>query len=149
MIQESRKMAQTTSYISQHHQGYPAHQQPGSAFVVVDQQPVQREVFPYRLQLNWLLGFSIGKIILGSLLFITGIANVVIIRYDTQIAIGVWCGLTVGSDLTRRLFHTKSCKNARVDKVPRFVRNQFNFEYFSHCLRSRMTMSNSLVLLRN
>ena len=108
LIAESRKMAQTTSYIPQHHQGYFARQQPDSAFVVVDQQPIQREVFPYRLQLNWILGFSIMKCILGSLLFITGIANVVVVQYGTHIAIGVWCGLTVSSDPIRRLLHTKS-----------------------------------------
>ena len=35
------------------------------------------------------------KCIIGSLLFLAGIANVVIVRYDIHIGIGIWCGLTV------------------------------------------------------
>jgi len=82
----------------QYSQGYSFNQQQSSinsGFVVINQQPSRREVFPYRLQTNWILAFSIAKCILGSLLFITGIVNVAIVKYDTQIAFAIWCGLTI------------------------------------------------------
>ena len=74
-------------------------QQPGigNAFVVVDQQPSRREVFPYSLSVNGIFVFSILKCIVGSILFITGIVNVAVVKYDTMIAFGIWCGLTVST----------------------------------------------------
>ena len=95
-----KEMAQTSNVVPQYSQGYPLIQQQSrvnDTFVVVNQQPSLREVFPYRLHINWILAFGIAKCILGSLLFITGIVNVAIVRYDTKISFGIWCGLTVGS----------------------------------------------------
>ena len=73
-------MAQTSNFMPQYNQGY-----------------FFREVFPNRLQINWILVFGIAKCILGSLLFITGIVNVAIVEYNTKIAFAIWCGLTVSS----------------------------------------------------
>ena len=75
-------------------------QQPGggNAFVVIDQRPSRREAFPYSLSVNGILVFSILKCFVGSLLFITGIVNVAIVKYDTMIAFGIWCGLTVSTN---------------------------------------------------
>jgi len=82
----------------QYSQGYSFNQQQSSinsGFVVINQQPSRREVFPYRLQTSWILAFGIVKCILGSLLLITGIVNVAIVKYDTKIAFAIWCGLTI------------------------------------------------------
>ena len=98
-------MSQTTSFIPQplpqHLQGNIRFQQPGSnnAFVVVDQQPSRREVFPYSLHVNGILAFSILKCIIGSLLFLAGIVNVAVVQYDTKIPFGIWCGLTVSTGI--------------------------------------------------
>merc|ERR1712141_383242 len=80
-----------------HNQGGIMNQQPGgcNAFVVIDQRPSRREAFPYSLSVNGILVFSILKCFVGSLLFITGIVNVAIVKYDTMIAFGIWCGLTI------------------------------------------------------
>ena len=95
-------MAQTTSFTQQPPPQYDQRnrfQYPSSdnAFVVVDQQPCRREVFPYSLQVNGILVFSILKCILGSMLFITGIVNVAVTRHESKVAFGIWCGLTVSS----------------------------------------------------
>ena len=102
-------MAQTSNFVPQYDQGYSFGQQQSSsnsAFVIINQQPSRREVFPYRLQTGWIFAFSVGKCILGSLLFVVGIVNVAMVKYDTKIAFAIWCGLTVSSLLTRR---TQGC----------------------------------------
>ena len=93
------KMAQQTSFIPQYQQGNTMNQYPrsGNAFVVVDQQPIRSEVFPYSLPVKGILVFSIFKCIVGSLLFLAGIANVIVVRYEVKIAFGIWCGLTVST----------------------------------------------------
>ena len=92
-------MAQTvTPY---HNQGYSDSQQHQSginnSFVVVDQQPRQREVFPYRLEVNWILKFSIAKCILGVLLFSIGFLYIIQVKYDTKIGAPIWSGVIVST----------------------------------------------------
>jgi len=83
----------------QYSQGYPVNQQShiNSGFVVINQQPSRREIFPYRLQTNWILTFGIAKCILGSLLLIAGVASVILSHqfYKYQTGFAIWCGLTV------------------------------------------------------
>ena len=92
-------MAQTVT--PQYNQGYFDGQlQSGTkiTFVVVDQQPRQRESFPYKLQIEWIFGFSIPKCIIGALLVITGIVNVLKVDYDsTQVGASIWCGVIVST----------------------------------------------------
>ena len=93
-------MAQTVT--PQCNEGYSGNQQQSdnnSTFVVVDQQPSERESFPYTLQTKWILGFSIFKYIFGALLFITGIVNIVLVKYDTEIGFPIWCGVIVRTAL--------------------------------------------------
>ena len=95
-------MAQASNFAPQYIQEYPVNQQQShfnSGFVVVNQQPSRREVFPYRLQTNWILAFGIAKCVLGSLILIVGIGQVAAVKYDTKIGIAIWCGLTVSSIL--------------------------------------------------
>ena len=89
-------MAQTVT--PQCNEGYSGNQQQSdnnSTFVVVDQHPSERESFPYTLQTKWILGFSIFIYIFGTLLFITGIVNIVLVKYDTEIGFPIWCGFIV------------------------------------------------------
>jgi len=91
-------MAQASNFAPQYIQEYPVNQQQShfnSGFVVVNQQPSRREVFPYRLQTNWILAFGIAKCVLGSLILIVGIGQVAAVKYDTKIGIAIWCGLTI------------------------------------------------------
>ena len=93
-----KEMAQTGAYVPLDRQQNAVSQQQSltnNTYVVVDQPPCRREVFPYRLPLNWIFGLSIVKCILGSLLFIFGIVNVAAVEYGTKIAFPIWCGLTV------------------------------------------------------
>ena len=80
-------------------------QQPVSdnSFVVVNQQPSGREVFPYSLKLKGIFVFSLLKCVVGSILFITGIVNVAVVKFDTMIAFGIWCGLTVSTHILIRI----------------------------------------------
>ena len=100
-------MAQTQSFTPLHQPLGVNQQRPNisgsSGFVVIDQQPSRTERFPYTLKLNWILGFSIAKCVLGGLLLIIGIVNVATVDYETKIAFGVWCGLTVSSANQSRL----------------------------------------------
>ena len=91
-------MAQTVT--PRYNQGYfDSQQQSGinSTYVVVDQQPSQRVVFPYRLQVNWILGFSITKCIVGTLLFIAGMVHVLKVEYNTKIGAPVCSGWIVST----------------------------------------------------
>ena len=93
----------SSSYMPQYSQGYPVNQQShiNSGFVVINQQPSRREIFPYRLQTNWILTFGIAKCILGSLLLIAGVASVILSHqfYKYQTGFAIWCGLTVSTIL--------------------------------------------------
>ena len=100
------EMAQASYFAPQYNQGYPVNRQQSridDTFVVVSQQPSRRDVFPYRIQIKWILGFGIAKCVLGSLILIAGIGYLVAVRYDTKIGIAIWCGLTVSSLLAVRV----------------------------------------------
>ena len=91
-------MAQTVT--PQCNEGYSGNQQQSdnnSTFVVVDQQPHQRESFPYKLHPKWILGFSIAKCIIGTSLFITGIMNVLRVEYDIKVGAPILCGVIVST----------------------------------------------------
>ena len=70
-------------------------------FIVVDQQPprITNETFPLNLPLKWILGFSITKCVLASIMVIMGIVNLAVeAKYLTSyIAFPIWCGLTVST----------------------------------------------------
>ena len=99
-----KQMAQPGQFVQLHNEGDVMNKQPVSdnSFVVVNQQPSGREVFPYSLKPKGILVFSVFKCVVGSLLLIAEIWSVTVVKFNALIAFGICCGLTVSTHVLVR-----------------------------------------------